>query len=300
MTAITTSTTSPRFMDSPCMARQAAPGRTASPSPAAGRAAAARGPAAEAAEPAAGATAAEPTESAAAEPAPAAAAARSATVPRTHPGPPAAPTTTAAPPTSAGAQDRHHDHDRDQQQRQRARTERPRLGFAPSHASVRQRRLQTLGFGDETRRLDEPSEDAAGVIAVAKTRHDLAANDAAQPSVGQRAFEPVPGLEAHLAILYRDAEEEPFVMRFVADAPALEDLHGELFDSHRCHARHDDDGELHTERLFDLCEIGLDRGTAGWVERAGHIGHVAGGRDLRGIDGERSGGEHDRRGKNRR
>ena len=87
-------------------------------------------------------------------------------------------------------------------------------------ACPRPARLRALEQRDD--RADA-ALDAAVEVVVLELRRHLVADDAARHGVGQRAFEPVADLDAHLAVLRRDDDEHAVVLALLAELPLVED-----------------------------------------------------------------------------
>ena len=76
-----------------------------------------------------------------------------------------------------------------------------------------------------------PLLDAAVEIVALELRRHLVADDAARHRVGQRAFEAVAHLDAHLAVLRRDDDQHAVVLALLPDLPLGEHAVG---DTPRC------------------------------------------------------------------
>ena len=64
--------------------------------------------------------------------------------------------------------------------------------------------------------------DAAGKIAGAEGRHHGVLDDQLGVQVGQRAFEPVADLDAHLAVVLGDQQQDAVVLAGLAEPPGAE------------------------------------------------------------------------------
>ena len=88
-----------------------------------------------------------------------------------------------------------------------------------------------------------PSLDAAvEVVRLELRRHDVA-DDAARRRVGQRAFEAVADLDAHLAVVRHDDDEHAVVLALLAELPRFEHARRVLLDAlaaERGHRQHHD------------------------------------------------------------
>ena len=64
----------------------------------------------------------------------------------------------------------------------------------------------------------------------AKPRQDGVLDDETRDGVGQRAFQPVADLDAHLALVRRDDQQRPVVRALLPDAPVAAELIAVVFD----------------------------------------------------------------------
>ena len=95
-------------------------------------------------------------------------------------------------------------HQDEQQDRVRAR---------PAPAACAARCLQFLGVaGQHPDDVVDAARDAAGEIVGPEARHDRVLDDAARDRVGQRAFEAIADLDAHLALVRRTISSTPLFL----------------------------------------------------------------------------------------
>src|SRR5262249_19285342 len=137
---------------------------------------------------------------------------------------PAAVAARAAQPSGAREDPRQNDEheQRDEQRGDAAVTRFARLVVAQLAAVPLER--HSLFVGDPRRAREHALRDAARVVALAKPRRDLLADDPGLEPVRQRALEPIARLEPHLVLVERHEHQEPVVLALLADLPLLEHL----------------------------------------------------------------------------
>src|SRR6516225_5218365 len=182
---------------------------------------------------------------------------------------------------SAGdAADNHEENEQKKQKRENIEEARfvVRALFGP--------RLPFLGI--DRHRLDDvidPATDAAGEIVDPKARNDGVLYDELRDRVGERAFEAVADLDAHLAFVRRHDKQRAGILLFLSDLPVTPELisvvlnRGSLKRLQRYH------NELAGGLGLELGELALEPGLGRRVENSGIVDHTAG--ELR--EGERIG-----------
>ena len=100
--------------------------------------------------------------------------------------------------------------------------------------------------------------DAAGKIAGLEARHDGARDDDRRQRVGQRAFEAVADLDAHLVLVRRDQQQHAVVLLRLAELPDAEQLVGIGLDVAALQRLHRGDDELDAGLVFEVFELCLD------------------------------------------
>src|SRR6202022_4985116 len=72
--------------------------------------------------------------------------------------------------------------------------------------------------------------DAAGKIIGAKARSNGVLDDEPRYRIGERSFEAVADLDAHLALARRHNQQDAVVLVLLTDLPVAAELHAEIFD----------------------------------------------------------------------
>ncbi len=143
------------------------------------------------------------------------------------------------------------------------------------------RRRAQFGLGqrlalDHAQDAIDAGVDAAVIIAALEGRGDVLLDDAIGRRVGQRALEPVADLDAHLAIIERDDQQDAVVHLLAAELPLLDDADRILVDLLGLRRRHDQHGHLAALRLLERCQLRLERRDLVGRERAGGVGDARG------------------------
>ena len=106
--------------------------------------------------------------------------------------------------------------------------------------------------------------------------------------VGQRAFEPVADLDAHLAVVLGDQQQDAVVLAGLAEAPGAEQPVGIGLDRLAVEAVDGGDDDLVGAIFLEVCELLRQRGFGRRVDHAGIVDHAAGQRrEFGGEGGER-------------
>ena len=112
------------------------------------------------------------------------------------------------------------------------------LNFASSSG------VRTCCFSTTCEDAADAVANAAGIIAVAESRRELFADDLAGEAVGQHALEAIADLDAHLALVRRDQDQDAVILLGLTDAPLLEQPGRVLLDRHAIERRHGRDGDF--------------------------------------------------------
>ncbi len=156
-----------------------------------------------------------------------------------------------------------------QQRRNKRREQQDEWQYAPA---VRPRRFTGLGRRQRLS-VDQPDQridarvDPERVLLLVEPRHDLLADDPLRECVGNRAFEPVPDLDAEFAIVFRDNEHDAVVDPPASDLPCLGYAQGILFDRFGRSRRHEQHRDLRTLASLERSELLLERRPLGLGER---------------------------------
>src|SRR6185369_10826471 len=145
--------------------------------------------------------------------------------------------------------------------------------------------LHALFRGDALRGGEHGRGDAGRGIAVPELGHGNVAQHARLPAVGQRALEPVAGLELERVLLHRHEQQQAVAAVLVADAPGVEDARLErrrVVGLARLHREH---RELDARLLVQLVEEALQLRRALLADHAGVVVDVAVERRDRGESG---------------
>ena len=136
---------------------------------------------------------------------------------------------TAAPcSTTAAAEHAHEKHDQDDPENHRTGTS----GFANAALGFG----SCCGFGDSFclcrgaielgyQRI-HPCADPAGHVALLETRGNFIANNPARQRVGDILVKAIANLDPHLALCWRDQQQQPLIALLAADAPLFKQSDG--------------------------------------------------------------------------
>src|SRR6516165_6211304 len=147
-------------------------------------------------------------------------------------------------------------------------------------------RLPFLGI--DRHRLDDvidPATNAAGEIVDPKTRNDGVLYDELRNRVGERAFEAVTDLDAHLAFVRRHDQQGTGILLFLSNLPVTPELVTVVLDRGSLKRPQRNHNELAGGLGLELGELALEPGLGRRVEDSGIVDHTAG--ELR--EGERIG-----------
>ncbi len=125
---------------------------------------------------------------------------------------------------------------------------------------------------DHTHDAVDAGADAVVVIAALERGRDVLLDDAVGRRVGQRAFEAVADLDAHLAVVQRDQQQHAVIDLAAAELPLVDDADRILLDDLGLRRRHDQDHDLAALRLLERRELGFERGRLVRRQRAGEVG----------------------------
>src|SRR5262245_60969102 len=185
--------------------------------------------------------------------------------------------------SAASASDTADNHEENEQKEQkRENIEEARLVIRPLFGT----RLPFLRI--DRHRLDDvidPATDAAGEIVGPKTRNDGVLYDELRYRVGERAFEAVADLDAHLAFVRRHDQQHAGILLFLSDLPVTPELVTVVLNRGSLKRLQRNHNELAGGLGLELGELALERGLGRRVENSGIVDHAAG--ELR--EGERIG-----------
>ena len=126
-----------------------------------------------------------------------------------------------------------------------------------------------------------------GTIVGAEARDDRVLDDQPGDRVGERAFEPVADLDAHLALARHDDQQRAVVLALLADLPVAAELVAEVLDRGALQRSQRDHDELVGGLGFERGELFGERGARRRIEDVGLVDDAAGQRR----EGERKGGK---------
>ena len=214
-------------------------------------------------------------------------------LPDRHPGRrPEGPSVGAAVPRFRAPDDVAHDHERTRRRTENAPKNRRRRSTPCRPPSTWEQalppavsipRMPVSALDD----VVDAARDAAGKIVGAEARDDRILDDEPGDRVGERAFEPVADLDAHLALVRRDDQQHAVVLVLLADLPGAAELHAEILDRGALQRFQRDDDELVGGLGFERGELLGERVARRGIEDAGLVDHAA---------GERRKGERRKRG----
>ncbi len=115
--------------------------------------------------------------------------------------------------------------------------------------------------------------DAAAVVAGAEPRHQVLLDDAVGGGVGNRAFQPIAGLDAHPPIVLGHHQQYAVVHALAADLPLIEHALGVLLDRFRRSGRDHQHLQLAALALLQLHCLLFQREALGRLQGAGGIDH---------------------------
>ena len=176
-------------------------------------------------------------------------------------------------PAEDAAEDRHAD---EQEDRDRLEVEAAAPASRGARRPARRRRCRQAFAGDPLAEPVDRAVQAAGVVAGAKRRHDLLADDPAGGDVGNRALQGLGDLDLHRAVVLRDDQEQAVADVLAADLPLLADALRERGDVLRRGRRHDQDHDLRAVRGLDRGQLVRERLGLRRRQRSGLVDHPAG------------------------
>src|SRR5262249_30810867 len=138
-------------------------------------------------------------------------------------------------------------------------------------------RLPFLGI--DRHRLDDvidPATDAAGEIVDPKTRNYGVLYDKLGDRIGERAFEAVADLDAHLAFVRRQDKQRAGILIFLSDLPVTTELVTEVLNRVSLKRLQRSDNEVAGGIGLELDELALEPGLGRRVENSGIVHHTAG------------------------
>ena len=135
--------------------------------------------------------------------------------------------------------------------------------------------------------------NAAGEIAGAERRHHVVFDDQLGVQVGQRAFQPIADLDAHLAVVRRHQKQHAVVFLGLAELPEAEQPVGVRLDLLAVEAGDGGDDDLVGAFCLEVGEFLGERGFGACIDDAGIVDDAAGQR--REIGGEGGEGEEEKR-----
>src|SRR5262245_24449018 len=135
----------------------------------------------------------------------------------------------------------------------------------------------------------DPATDAAGEIVGPKARNDGVLDDELRYRVGERAFEAITDLDAHLAFVRRDDQQRAGILLFLSDLPLTPELVAVVLNRGSLKRLQRNHNELAGGLGLELGELALERGLGRRVKNSGIVDHTAG--ELR--EGERIGRKRD-------
>ena len=140
-------------------------------------------------------------------------------------------------------------------------------------------RLSAIGAGSGSPSISLTSAavasvDAAGVVAGAEFRHQVFLDDAVGDRVGDRAFQPIAGLDAHATVVLGDDQQHAVVDALAPELALLERAHRVLLDVFGLRRRHHQHLQLAALALLQRERL-LLRAPASvrGIERAGGVDH---------------------------
>src|SRR5262249_40636448 len=134
-------------------------------------------------------------------------------------------------------------------------------------------------FGIDRHCLDDvvdPATDATGEIVDPKTRNNRVLYDELRYRVGERAFEAVTDLDAHLAFVRRHDEQRAGVLLFLSDLPVTPELVTVVLNRGSLKRLQRNHNELAGGLGLELGELALEHGLSRRVENSGIVDHTAG------------------------
>src|SRR5215831_10554517 len=189
--------------------------------------------------------------------------------------------------SAASAGDTADNHEENEQKEQKHEDiEEARLVVRPLFGA----RLPFLGI--DRHRLDDvidPATDAAGEIVDPKTRNYGVLYDKLGDRVGERAFEAVADLDAHLAFVRRHDKQRAGILLFLSDLPVTPELVTVVLNRGSLKRLQRNHNELAGGLGLEFRQLALERGLGRRVENSGIVDHTAG--ELR--EGERIGRKRD-------
>ncbi len=121
----------------------------------------------------------------------------------------------------------------------------------------------------------DPAFDPAGKIAGLKARNDGGGNDDGCQSIGQRAFETVANLDAHLVLVRGDEKKHAVVLLRLPELPGAEQFIGIGLDVAALQRRHRGNHELDSGLLLQVLRFPGDVAFDFGVENPGLIDDTA-------------------------
>src|SRR5262249_31885433 len=176
--------------------------------------------------------------------------------------------------SAASAGDTADNHEENEQKEQkRENIEEARLVVRPLFGA----RFPFLGI--DRHRLDDvidPTTDATGEIVGPKTRNDGVLYDELRYRVGERTFEAVTDLDAHLAFVRRHDQQRAGILLFLSDLPVTPELVAVVLNRGSLKRLQRNHNELAGGLGLELGELALEPGLGRRVQNSGIVDDTAG------------------------
>src|SRR5262245_14333433 len=150
---------------------------------------------------------------------------------------------------------------------------------APVYGRLRSLGRALLPFGgvagEHADDIVDAAVDAAGKVVGAKARDDRVLDDEPRDRVGERAFEPVADLDAHLALVWRHDQHHAVVLVLLSDPPAAAELDPVILDRGALQRLERHHHELVGGLGLERGELVVERRARGGIEDVGLVHHAA-------------------------
>src|SRR5262245_15744460 len=129
--------------------------------------------------------------------------------------------------------------------------------------------------GEHAGDVVDAAVDAAGKVVGTKARDDCVLDDEPRDRVGERAFEPVADLDAHLALVRRHDQHHAVVLVLLADTPVAPELDPVILDRGALQRFERHHHELVGGLGLERGELVIERSAGSGIEDIGLVHHAA-------------------------